>query len=365
MISFRGLSPLQFEEFTYDLLREMGFKNLSWRKGTGLSGGSSDSGRDIEAVLPRSEIDGVESMEQWYIECKHYEKGVPPSALEGAFAWAEANRPDVLAFVVSGFLSNPAKDYIEKRRAATPRYRIKLWEQKDLDGLTQPHLVLRAKYGLPTDVPFLNLVHPNHLLYALKPQFTTTEYLLECMSGMEPEFRDKIFGTVFLYTVNPRMRKPKNSSEPLSDTILDAVDFEAFCRVCKGGSTYFRSPSFGRNVVAEALSWAFHVSDSSDLPRVRQLYRDKIEISRKALSAPRASERVKKMLLRSVEHAVADEQQLEDRLHRNRQDYVRFCETTLVRLLSEAAVGLQAPYESEFAEVQEMLELIREVQDER
>jgi len=34
-LSFNKLSDTEFEEFTYDLLEELGFVNLDWRKGTG------------------------------------------------------------------------------------------------------------------------------------------------------------------------------------------------------------------------------------------------------------------------------------------------------------------------------------------
>ena len=46
--SFDHLDPTTFEQFCYDLLVEMGFSNVTWRKGTGLETSPADQGRDIE-----------------------------------------------------------------------------------------------------------------------------------------------------------------------------------------------------------------------------------------------------------------------------------------------------------------------------
>src|SRR5881628_3796819 len=110
---FNRLSDGEFEEFTYDLLRELGFVNLSWRRGSGKGGASADQGRDIVAYYRRLDVDKTEHLEQWFVQCKRYERGVPPETLQSAVAWANAERPAVLLFVVSNFLSNPAKTWID------------------------------------------------------------------------------------------------------------------------------------------------------------------------------------------------------------------------------------------------------------
>ena len=76
--TLNNLKDSEFEGFCYDLLQSMDFVNLSWRKGTGLSSSPSDQGRDIQGQLLRTDIDGSQHHEQWFIECKHYVKGVPP-----------------------------------------------------------------------------------------------------------------------------------------------------------------------------------------------------------------------------------------------------------------------------------------------
>jgi hypothetical protein len=56
--SLDNLTDTQFEEFCYDLLADLGFTNMSWRKGPGFSSSPSDRGRDIECQLVREDVDG-------------------------------------------------------------------------------------------------------------------------------------------------------------------------------------------------------------------------------------------------------------------------------------------------------------------
>jgi hypothetical protein len=53
-LAFNRLSATDFEEFCCDLLEELGFVNLEWRKGTGKKASPADSGRDIEALFSAS-----------------------------------------------------------------------------------------------------------------------------------------------------------------------------------------------------------------------------------------------------------------------------------------------------------------------
>lgn len=62
-VRFDGLSPTDFEEFCFDLLIEVGFVNVDWRKGTPKASSPSDRGRDIVAHLEREDIDGHKYVE--------------------------------------------------------------------------------------------------------------------------------------------------------------------------------------------------------------------------------------------------------------------------------------------------------------
>src|SRR6266851_2120605 len=134
VFSFDQLTEVEFESFCYDLLCEMGFINIDWRKGTGLASSPSDRGRDIECQLRVTDIDGEVYTETWFVECKHYKQGVPIEKLQNALAWAASERPDKLLVIVSNFLSNPTKDalksYINKQK---PSFLIKVWEKPLLE----------------------------------------------------------------------------------------------------------------------------------------------------------------------------------------------------------------------------------------
>jgi hypothetical protein len=91
-------------------------------------------------------------LETWFVDCKRYTRGVPPEKLQGLLAWAQAERPDVALFIASGFLSNPAKDYLHQYDLNNrPPFRIKYWERPTLERLATAHEPLIRRYLF--DVP--------------------------------------------------------------------------------------------------------------------------------------------------------------------------------------------------------------------
>jgi Restriction endonuclease len=133
-----GMNETEFEEFCFELLRELGFINLDWRKGTGLAASPSDSGRDIVAQLPREELDGRQYFETWFVDCKHYKRGVPPDKVSGLLAWATAERADVALVIASNFLSNPCKDFLKSYETSNrPPFRVRYWERPNLERLLE------------------------------------------------------------------------------------------------------------------------------------------------------------------------------------------------------------------------------------
>ncbi|MEO6197165.1 MAG: restriction endonuclease, partial [Dehalococcoidia bacterium] len=66
-----SLDGTDFEEFCFELLHELGFVNVDWRKGTGLDSSPADGGRDIVAQWERTDVDGSQHLETWFVECKH------------------------------------------------------------------------------------------------------------------------------------------------------------------------------------------------------------------------------------------------------------------------------------------------------
>lgn len=148
-LSFNKLSDTDFEQFCYDLLEDLGFVNLDWRKGTGKKTSPADSGRDIVAHLNRTDVDKSRRSERWFVDCKHYVKGVPAKELHNLLAWAEAERPDVALVVASNFLSNSAKDYIEAyKRNNRPPFVIKVWERTNIESMTRGKRDLLQMHGV-------------------------------------------------------------------------------------------------------------------------------------------------------------------------------------------------------------------------
>ncbi|MFI0406014.1 restriction endonuclease [Actinomadura sp. 3N508] len=134
------LDNTEFEEFCFELLGELGFVNIDWRKGTALRGSPADRGRDIVAQHERQDIDGTKHLEDWFIDCKHYKKGVPAEKLQNLLAWSTAERPHVACFIVSGFLANGAKDFLRDYELNNrPPFRVKYWERPTLERMLLGH----------------------------------------------------------------------------------------------------------------------------------------------------------------------------------------------------------------------------------
>jgi HJR/Mrr/RecB family endonuclease len=172
-ISFDGLSSTDFEEFCADLLDATGYVNIDWRKGTGLATSPADKGRDIVCDYPRVEVDGSRHLERWFVDCKHFKKAVPPRELQNLLAWAEAERPDVALFIISNYLSNPAKDYLESyRKNNRPPFRIRYWEKRQLVRMLHRKITLQRKYDL-TDAPIRSV---KQIMTAEEELFTRVWY---------------------------------------------------------------------------------------------------------------------------------------------------------------------------------------------
>lgn len=150
-LHFERLNDTQFEEFTVDLLDAMEFVNIDWRKGTGKRTSPADSGRDIACQLVRRDVDGSVHLEKWFVDCKHFTRGVPPTELHNLLAWAQAERPDTALFVVSNFLSNPAKDHLHNYLNQKPSFKIKVWERPDLERLAASRVALLRRHNLVDD----------------------------------------------------------------------------------------------------------------------------------------------------------------------------------------------------------------------
>lgn len=70
------------------------------------------------------------------MECKHYQQGAPPRSYSRCSGGLR-RRTRACCFIASGFLSNPAKENLQKCEAnRRPPFRIKHWERPILERLT-------------------------------------------------------------------------------------------------------------------------------------------------------------------------------------------------------------------------------------
>ncbi|WP_444911079.1 restriction endonuclease [Microbulbifer sp. PAAF003] len=120
-IDLAQLSDKEFEELCFEIILTYNFEKVTWRKG------GADNGRDIEAVL-ESNFGLVDKYyETWFFECKRYSNGVPPEPLNSKIAWADAENPDHLVFLISSHLTNNARTWIDKIAHVKP-YKIHILE---------------------------------------------------------------------------------------------------------------------------------------------------------------------------------------------------------------------------------------------
>lgn len=135
-IVITNLTDVEFEELCFDLLFELGFDELQWRRG------GADNGRDIEGIKYFDSPLIGKYKEKWFFECKRYTKGVPPDQLNSKIAWADAEKPKHLVFFISSYLTSGARTWLEKLEN-DKFYKIHTIEEKQLKKLvlSKPRLI--------------------------------------------------------------------------------------------------------------------------------------------------------------------------------------------------------------------------------
>jgi hypothetical protein len=63
--------------------------------------------------------------------------------------WAEAERPDTVLVIASGYLSNPSKDWLNQyQRNRRPPFRVRHWEKPQLKRMLMEHQGLMDARGI-------------------------------------------------------------------------------------------------------------------------------------------------------------------------------------------------------------------------
>lgn len=262
--SLDHLTDTQFEQFCFDLLGELRFVNVKWRKGTGLPTSPSDRGRDIECQLECTDIDGHKYFEKWYVECKHSVKGVSPDKIQGALTWAKSERPDRLLIIASTFLSNPTHDFIEDYiNNERPYYKIKVWQKPDLEKLIIGKSTLLRKYNIISEFPFLSIIHPAHLLYIKNMRFNSFDYFLSALDKLETKEREKILSWVNEIIIRPRYKKAATGNETRADLRIDEISYNAFKEKGRMLANLLGGPFLVCSIVSWLLKCLFDFGDTT------------------------------------------------------------------------------------------------------
>lgn len=264
--SLNHLNPTEFEEFCFDLLGCLGFTNVNWRKGTGHASSPSDQGRDIECERMVKDIDGKSFFEKWFVECKHYKSGVPSEKIQGVLSWATSKRPDRVLIIASNFLSNQCKNYIDEyNRENRPSFKIKFWEEKDLESLTIGQSLLLKKYNIGSDFSFVNVMHPNHLMYIKKMHLFTLDSFFKIMDSVEATKRDKILDFAYILIIDPKFKNPVTGNEKLGNLLIDEISYEHFKNKCYEIEKNNKNISVANYVTDVVLKSCFNSGDITTL----------------------------------------------------------------------------------------------------
>ena len=340
--SLQQLSSTDFEQFVFDLLQESGWQNVRWRKGTPLDSSPADHGRDIEGELPRRYLGGRVSNELWFVDCKRYDRGVPPVMLQNAIAWAQAERPRHLVFAASGFLSTGSHDFLDKLEANTkPPFEIHRWELPTLERMSAGDTVLRRRYGIGDELPYLALLHPAHAGYLRGSRTNTIEYLLPLLEALGQDWFDGALYTTMVSIVDPTEDAPRYGPKGSAGWYLPRVSFEEFRLKCLKLARSVDDAFLTYAIVSHVLAELFHLSDTTQLGNVRENYRKTAAFFRR----PGAG--LGKLTQAQRDDAAdrweADAELIPERFQRHRALYEEFCERVVRRLTLERLPPIELP----------------------
>ncbi|MDR6487213.1 hypothetical protein J2799_001698 [Chryseobacterium vietnamense] len=217
-IDFNNLRPEEFEELCFQLILKNDFIRITWRRG------DTDNGRDIEAYYKvHNNIIG-EQYEKFFFECKKYEKGVPPSELNSKIAWADAERPKHLVIFVSSYLTNNAREWIEKIKR-DKYYSIHVIEEKEIINLLLKHDDLISKYFIEDkNKKLLTETIEKWLIYNLIPDFYTYYYLLENLDKSSLTTKEVVFLYILYFTHYSKLEEVDNKEYHGIDISSDILE---------------------------------------------------------------------------------------------------------------------------------------------
>jgi len=316
MIDFSHLSKTEFEELCYDIIVARGFTNVNWRKGTGKQSSPSDNGRDIEADRISTDIDKTTILSKYFFECKHFEQGVPPTEIEGAIAWAEAERPDCLVIIASNFLSNPCKNYINTfKEKNKPKFQIRTWENKLLEDFLSDEKNICLKWKISIQGVSYKYINKYHLAYVTKAHLNTLEYLFSVLDNYDIDIRDTIFEWIYTcFNINSSLGKKEK--------------YESFKKHIKNYLAFKNDPIIVHQIISEVLSYAYRMGDIADKTNDRKRLNFFINQARQKDGPKESKDSFIKFLTDSIDS-------LDERVNKYNKYYNDFCDNVVFDLMSE------------------------------
>ena len=330
------LSDTEFEEYCFDLIKELDFTNVDWRKGTGKPTSPSDNGRDIEANKIIKDFDGETTTEKWFFECKNHVAGVSPEKIQGALSWTTAERPDKLVIVCSNFLSNPCKEYLKKYILENrPTFKIKVWERKELEELSIGKIELLNKYKLSDGLSFLNLMHPLHIKYTSRPHTNTLNYFFSVLDKFDDKKREKIIEFTYLSFIAPRYKKSVTGKETMGELQIDETNYDVLKEKCYKLSESIPSFFIVKSLVNLMLEWTFYMGDKTNLDSVIKENQSVVGFMKEKIEKKDGDEKMLNRMIKMTEERIKT---LPNQTNHFYSLYVDFCENVLSKLMEEDVI---------------------------
>ncbi len=257
---------------------------------------------------------------------------MPPEKLQGALAWARAERPDKLLFIASNFFSNPAKDNLDSfERNERPHFKIKKWEKPDLEKLSLGKTKLRRKYKIGGDFPHLAALHPAHVLYSKNLNSNTLEYFFETLDKLDAKKRDELLGFVSLLVINSEVREPISGDEKFGDLIVGDLSYAAFKNKCRSLSRSVAPIFLVQATVDFILRELFHSADDTSVQGWKELDERMIKEFEERIGRAEDVELHQSMIEISKNKLLNTDQRTKERYAL----YGYFCENVVISLLLE------------------------------
>jgi hypothetical protein len=137
-----GLTPTEFENLVFDVVRALGFRNVVWRTP------GADGGRDIEGYLQASDPTGFLQTQKWHIECKRYKSSINWPTIWEKVAHADSLRADVLFLVTNSTPSPTCETRIAEWNSERRRPAIRVWRGYNFPSILRSNVDIAVGHGI-------------------------------------------------------------------------------------------------------------------------------------------------------------------------------------------------------------------------